>query len=589
MRWIRAALFLPGAALCLSHLMAQPVPRNAAPGVRYVGSRICAGCHAQIYSSYIKTGMGRSIVPGGDKSLLARLPPSFSLFDPDPGQFFEVVRKEDTLYQSQYAVDHDGKEVFRQTWALAYAVGAGENGFGFIVRRGKYLFEAPLTYFSRSHTWGLSPGYEVRNYAFTRPILAQCIGCHSGRPEPVAGQVGAYRAPPFAELAIGCENCHGPGALHVAARQTGHALAPGADSSIVNPARLTGRLADHICMKCHQGGDVRVLQPGKQEQDFRPGTSLDTVLAIFKAPLDRDSPPQSVLVEHYFGMTLSKCYRSSAGRLGCITCHNPHAQASGPEAVGFYRAKCLGCHRPESCKLGVEQRRQKSPADDCASCHMPKRTVTTITHAALTDHMIAASHGEPYPEEAFASHTMGDSGLLHITGQPDEPPSSTAPVTLLQAYTGLIRDGHKQFAVKRDTLLDRLSHTAPEDPVVLVALGRKAALKDTPEDRTAAVRYLTRALQNGANAPDDFLLLAEIYSRENRHVEAIRLLQKGREVNPYFRELQEQIAAQHMALGQYGDALQVIRAGLELFPDDIRLRLLDRQVRAATLDDSVPK
>ena len=429
------------AVLLLPVLMAQAAPRNAEPGVRYVGSKICAGCHAQIYSSYIKTGMGRSVVAGSEKSLLERLPASFSLFDSDAGQFFEVVRKEGTLYQSQYAVDHDGKEVFRQTWPLAYVVGAGENGFGFIVRRDHYLFEAPLTYYSKSRTWGLSPGYELRNYAFTRPILAQCIACHSGRPEPVAGHVGEYRDPPFAELAVGCENCHGPGALHVAERQTGRAPAAGGDTGIVNPARLTGRLADNICMKCHQGGDVRVLQPGKQEQDFRPGTALDNVLAIFKAPLKSDSPAQSVLVEHYFGMTLSKCYRASAGRLRCITCHNPHTQLSGREAVDFYRAKCLECHTSGSCKLPVEQRLQKNAADDCGSCHMPKRIVTTITHAALTDHRIAARPGEPYPEEAFASHALGETGLLHLTGQPGESPASVPPVTLLQAYLGVIRDG----------------------------------------------------------------------------------------------------------------------------------------------------
>jgi hypothetical protein len=69
--------------------------------------------------------MGRSIVAGGDKSLLERLPAPFSLFDQDAGQFFEVQRKEGMLYQSQYAVAQDGKEVFRQTWPLAFAVGAG--------------------------------------------------------------------------------------------------------------------------------------------------------------------------------------------------------------------------------------------------------------------------------------------------------------------------------------------------------------------------------------------------------------------------------------------------------------------------------
>jgi hypothetical protein len=357
----------------------------------------------------------------------------------------------------------------------------------------------------------------------------------------------------------------------------------------VNPARLPGWLADNICMKCHQGGDVRVDQPGKQEQDFRPGTPLDNVVAIFKAPLHRDSPPQSVLVEHYFGMTLSKCYRASAGRLSCITCHNPHAELSGREATEYYRAKCLGCHRPENCKLPAEERLRKSEADDCGSCHMPKRTVTTITHAALTDHSIAARPGEPYPEEAFATHALGGTGLLHLTATPGESTSIVPSVTLLQAYLDLIRDGHKEFTPKKDELLDRLARRAPANPAVLAALAKRAASQNTPAGRLAGVEYLTRALRAGATAPDDFLLLAELYGHDGRHAEAIRALEKGLQANPYFREFYEGMAAQQMAAGKYGDALQVIRKGLGLFPDDIKLRLLEKKVRSATLSDLDPK
>ncbi len=35
--------------------------RNTAPGVAYVGSKACLECHADIYSVYVKTDMGRSM------------------------------------------------------------------------------------------------------------------------------------------------------------------------------------------------------------------------------------------------------------------------------------------------------------------------------------------------------------------------------------------------------------------------------------------------------------------------------------------------------------------------------------------------
>ena len=82
---------------------------------------------------------------------------------------------------------------------------------------------------------------------------------------------------------------HGPGEIH---NREMKANPPGAhparDTSIVNPAKLSARLADDVCMNCHQGGHTRVLQPGKDYMDFRPGMSLDTVSASFKLPLERE-------------------------------------------------------------------------------------------------------------------------------------------------------------------------------------------------------------------------------------------------------------------------------------------------------------
>ena len=86
--------------------------------------------------------------------------------------------------------------------------------------------------------------------------------------------------------------------------------------SIINPGRLDPWLADNICMSCHQGRALRVLQPGKSYADFRPGTPLDHVMAIFAAPLDPKggSAPISPLLEHFSLMSLSKCYTATKGR-----------------------------------------------------------------------------------------------------------------------------------------------------------------------------------------------------------------------------------------------------------------------------------
>jgi len=129
-------------------------------------------------------------------------------------------------------------------------------------------------------------------------------------------------------------------------------------------------------MNCHQGGDTRILVPGKDYFDFRPGVPLRQTLAIVRIPLKRDESNESDLLAHHFSTQLSRCYLASAGRLSCLTCHQVHGMPRLDEAAAYYRNKCLTCHDEKDCKLPKTQRLER--ADNCAGCHMPKR-VPSIT------------------------------------------------------------------------------------------------------------------------------------------------------------------------------------------------------------------
>ncbi len=546
-----------------------------------MGTRICGTCHTEIAARYDKTAMGRSMSPAEDVSSFSQAPIPSTVFDNEAGEYFEVARDKGTLVQTQYALDPNGKQIFRQSWRLAYVIGSGENGVGFLIQRDGYLFEAPLSYYTKSHNWGFSPGYERHNYAFTRPVIAECTGCHSGRPQPVDGITALYKDPPFSELAVGCENCHGPGELHVAERRAALPVRGNVDTSIVNPRHLTGWLSDNICMKCHQGGDVRVLQPGKHDRDFRPGTALDNIIGIFKVPLNRNAASsQTVLLEHYFSMTLSKCYRAS-GNLRCTSCHDPHVEKTGSQAAADYRTRCLTCHESHGCALAPSERHKTDPPDDCAFCHMPKRTVATITHAALTDHRVTVGSEEPLPEEAFASGNKFNPGLIHLTAMQGDTRTNTPDVTLFQAYATLVQEGHEELRPPMNDVLERLSRTSPDDPVVLSALARRAAEKNTPESSGVAISYFTRAIKAGSTERNNFLLLAGLYSRAHKTIEAIDVLRNGMKANPYSPEFPESIAAQYIDMGDYRSAVEAIRGGLQLFPDDPALRLLRKKIQSA--------
>lgn len=571
----------------------SPAPlRNAAPGGRYVGSTVCASCHSNIYSSFRQTSMGRSMLPGDANSLNSVLPVPATVYDKDSNQYFDVLRKDGQLFQSQYALDADGKELFRQTWKVDYDIGAGANGFGFLIQRDHYLFEAPLSYYTKTHAWGFAPGFELQNRGFTRPILGRCIICHSGRPNPVVGQVGLYKDPPFDELAVGCENCHGPGESHVAerAQELMMDVAPsaGADTSIVNPARLSGWLADNICMRCHQGQDVRVEMPGKNIRDFHPGMPLGNYVSIFKIAPEPGASPSALPLEHYFGMTLSKCYRASRN-LHCITCHDPHVESPATKALADYRSKCLGCHTEQSCRLDSAKRLATNPPDDCLICHMPKRTVTTIAHAALTDHSIPAQvNSAPQPLDQSQDNQKHDhqkSELLVLSAPPDEWKRLQAvpSVVLLEAYDSLVREGHSEFDPPLIRLLQQLTSSTPTDPAILRILARAEVRKDTRAGKLRAIDDMKRLFRITIPNIDDYLFLADLYTRTQQEEAAVRILEKACSSNPYFREVYEMLASAHMTLGNYGDALAVLRQGIELFPDDSKLRALKEKADSVTL------
>jgi hypothetical protein len=540
----------------------------------YVGSRVCSKCHPSIYESFSRTDMGRSmseLTP----ALLKRIPTSASIFDPKLKRHFEISARDGNLYQSEYETTSEGKDIFRETRKLDWIIGSGANGSGAIVKQDDYLFEAPLSFYTRPQGWALSPGYEFGDYGFNRPILPGCIACHSGQPRPVLEGNGRFQEPPFAELAIGCENCHGPGQSHVAAGHMGSPL-----GSITNPAKLSLWLADNICMSCHQTGDARVLQAGRTYRDFRPGAELKDTLSIFLVPFSRESAPKDDLLEHYLSMRLSKCYLKSGGRLGCISCHDPHVQPAPQETPAFFRQKCLACHTEKSCAVPLSLRLHKTPPDDCAGCHMPKRDVTVISHSVLTNHRIVAEAEEPFPEVAFHMTTPQLPDLVDLSANPARQ-DAPRPLTLLQAY-GQVMLAHPEYRARYWSVAEQLR--AESDNVqVLEALADKAVQENNAEGSEQAIRYLEGAVLHGATNPADFEELADLLVAAKRQTEAVNVLRQGIQSAPYQAELYRLSATIDFALNKMQDACEVAAQGTQRFPQDDAIRALISRCATASV------
>lgn len=531
--------------------------------------------------------MGRSLGSASTSEPLIHLLGSVTIQNRRLHRSFDVSRGKDGYYQSEFEVGDDGTEVFRNRQRLEYAIGSGENGISFLVRRGDYLYEAPLTYYSRTKSWEMSPGFEDADFSFNRPILPACLACHSGSPQPRAPGVGAYAEKPFKELSIGCENCHGPGALHVAERGRGTPLHGYTDSSIVNPAKIGPWLADNICMSCHQGTALRILQPGRDYGDFRPGTPLNETVALFVVPPRGDLQPSiNPLLEHYSLMTMSQCYLKSAKSLSCITCHDPHVQPRAT-SVEYFRAKCLTCHTTASCKLTLSARRAQSPADDCAGCHMPKQRLAGISHSILTNHRIVPTPEQLFPFELFASTYPRISGLFYLNALPGNL-APVPPLTLFRAFRELATTDSEYLPVYRK-LLDVVANSNPDDPDVLSSLGWLNMAAISEQNQARAKEDLRRAIASGTRRSSDYDALASLLAKGGEVTEAVRVSKRGSEQFPYEKQLANHLALLYISNHQYADALETMRRNVQLFPEDSAMRKMLQMAEAAGVSPGVSR
>ncbi|MDE3194822.1 MAG: hypothetical protein KGN84_00640 [Acidobacteriota bacterium] len=215
----------------------------------------------------------------------------------------------------------------------------------------------PANYVELGETWyrkidglGLTPGHHDRNgvlYRIFDPSAAimRCFACHSTGTLTLADDDTIRPR----ELGVRCEACHGPADAHAA----NPAL-----NKVADPRRISADDQNRLCGECHRmpaaAGDA---------------TNLHNPWNARHEPL--------LLAE-------SACFRESAGRLSCVTCHSPHARLEHDAAA--YDARCRECHMAVKHSALVANR-------SCVGCHMPK--AKPGPYLAFTNHRIAVYGVDP--------------------------------------------------------------------------------------------------------------------------------------------------------------------------------------------------
>jgi hypothetical protein len=476
------------------------------------------------------------------------------------GLQYQVKETADGISHIERKLDKEGKTIWEREHSVAFVFGSGTRGRSYLVQEDGALFQSPISWFSQKQMWDLSPGYEKGNRHFQRPIAVDCLFCHVNRFDHVPGSINRYKGAVFHGQAVGCQRCHGPGELHVR---------PHSDFaksvSIVNPAKLEPNLRDSVCDQCHLHGDAAVDRMGRQKTEFRPGMPLDLFITHF---VDESVEPDQFLGQVQ-QMRASRCFSASQGKLGCISCHDPHFQPEPGEKTGFYRNRCQNCHEEgqRDCSVPIAQRTREN-ANSCHACHMPRYATSNIVHTSMTDHRVVR---RPRPPDI--SKRVKYSGKLVPYSQ---SATSSGSVELARDLSVALIDqaatkGDKSLLPKALSSLRPALEKWPGDLVGLQAqelgnylLGKPKEALETSQLILALWPEEEKSLENAALA----CLMLQEPAKARAYAERLVKL------NPNFAEYQYALALAAFEDKKFEQAAKAARDTLRLLPSHKEARVL---------------
>jgi hypothetical protein len=345
----------------------------------FVGSAVCASCHATIYASHIKTAHYLDSRPASAAAIKGSFRYGHNRYVYNDHMAVQLEKKDGRFFQTAL---FNGNVM--ESEAFAIVIGSGRKGQTYLYWDGDRLFQLPISYYVPLKSWCNSPGYPSTMVYFGKQIPGQCIECHGtyAKTAQVEGRGTVFDSTSIL-YGIDCERCHGPGAEHVA----WHTAHPGELTGrfIVNAAHLGRQQRLDACALCHSG----------RRQEFRPSFSFrvgDVLDSFSTGTYDTTATANLDVHGNQYGLlTESKCFRFS-DKLDCQSCHDPHTNEYGQ--VATYSARCMNCHNgvalhscsmPEISKVLAKAAASNVPTEkvahavNCVDCHMPALPSNKIT------------------------------------------------------------------------------------------------------------------------------------------------------------------------------------------------------------------
>lgn len=351
----------------------QEMDEVSVVGSSFIDPKSCNPCHAEIVENYLQTGKGRSFFPAEEKWAVEDWETK-PVFDQHLDLYYLPFRRPEGFFVKEFRLQ-GSDTIHQRIEKIDFFIGSGNQTRSFLFQRNQYLFEIPVTWYTKKKVWDLSPGYENgQNSRFEREIGEACMQCHNSGYKFRVHSLNRYEH--FGH-ALDCGSCHGSLETHL------KSATDSKGAKVLPPVSLKSlplQAQFDVCRQCHLEG-IKVRKHKAAAGQYEPGKQLADFDEVFIPTKDKTAG--FGFASHAERLQQSVCFQQSRGRMNCTTCHNPHSQAKGGD--DFYNNSCKSCHSMGHEKMCAVN---SSASANCKSCHMVVSGTTDIPHVSSTDHLI---------------------------------------------------------------------------------------------------------------------------------------------------------------------------------------------------------
>ncbi len=569
-------------------------PEGALAQATYVGREACAKCHQEEHAEWTGSHHDHAMELATDQTVLGDFNDAVFEKAGVTTRFFRDGKR--------YMVNTEGPDGEFQDFEVKYT-------FGYTPLQ-QYMVEFPdgrvqvlrVSWDVNEKKWfdvpppdaleeRILPGDPLHWTGVGQNWNSTCAVCHSTNLQKNYDLASDTYHTAFDEINVSCEECHGPGSLHVELanassffwdRRHGYGLA--------RLKSLDSTVQIETCAKCHSRRvDVH--------PDFRPGSPL----------LDSYEPALlGAGLYHADGQILDEVYvygsflqsKMHAKGVRCTDCHNPHSLKTKFEGnplclqchepgkydtplhhhhpSGSIGAQCVECHMPSTNYMVIDARRDHSlrnPRPDltvelgvpnaCNGCHNKPEETAEWAAEKVVEWYGPKRPDDPHWARAFASARLGESGaeplLVGVVERAETP--AIVRATAMEHLAAYPSERSRAVREKGLTNVDPLVRTAAvrvvdaESPAALAEMLAPALSDPIMAVRTEAARRIAGRASASLRGEDAKALdraLVEYRERQAMNLEA--------------PSSHQNLAGLAVALGETSEAIEQLRTAIRLAP-----------------------